>query len=360
MIITSVYLNNLYCFNDFSYDFTYRKKIVNSTIRNEFLELAPNFKYKKVNIIVGSNASGKTCLGKALFSIFSLLKNKVFDYGTIVNNKNKIAQFKIEIIDDKYVFYHIEGEIISKENILIKIVKDQINFTDTYSKVVQKVKEKINKVDAINYLSLNNEFSFSWNFLFPLTDKTLDSIDLNYLLKNETDYLNIINKVMKTLDPSIKRITKSNEIKDCIIIETKFNSIPIENGRNLKGILYLSSGTKYGLILANIIFAIKFEIFNFVYIDEQFSYLNNDIELNLISLLIDILPDCSQLILTTHNTEVLDMNLPIHSFNFLTNFKKIDLINASERIIKNNISIKNQYENDRFGNLANTSLLCDI
>ena len=65
MVIAKVYLDNILCFKEFNVDFTYPKKIVNSTIKNEFLEGVPNFKVKKVNILIGSNASGKTSFGKA-------------------------------------------------------------------------------------------------------------------------------------------------------------------------------------------------------------------------------------------------------------------------------------------------------
>lgn len=360
MVITNVYLDNLYCFNDFSCSFTYPKKIVNSTIKNEFLDLAPNFKYKKANIIIGPNASGKTCFGEAILSIFVLLTKKAFDYERIVSDKNCKAKFEIEIIDDNNIFYLIEGDIVSKETILVKVVEEKINFDDIYVKVRKKVKEKNRITNAINYLLLDNNFSFSREFFIALRDTTQESINLGFLSYDESEYLDILNKLLKTLDPSIKRVAKSSEITNCIIVETQSSVIPIENGKNLKEILYLSSGTKYALVLANIIFALKFGFSNFIYIDERFSNLNSDVELNLISLLIDLLPDCSQLFITTHNVNVLDMNLPIHSFNFLTNHGKIALINAAERIIKNNVSVKNQYENNRFENLPNTIFINEI
>ena len=40
MIICKIYLDNIYCFDDFSYDFIYPKKIVNSSIEKEYLEKA--------------------------------------------------------------------------------------------------------------------------------------------------------------------------------------------------------------------------------------------------------------------------------------------------------------------------------
>ena len=49
---------------------SYPKKIVNSSIENEFLTGFTNFRYKKVNILMGANATGKTSFGKMLMNIF--------------------------------------------------------------------------------------------------------------------------------------------------------------------------------------------------------------------------------------------------------------------------------------------------
>ena len=66
MIIMDVKVDNLYAFKNFHINMSYPKKIVDSTIENEYLEDRPNFRYKKVNIIMGGNATGKTSLGKLL------------------------------------------------------------------------------------------------------------------------------------------------------------------------------------------------------------------------------------------------------------------------------------------------------
>ena len=53
MIIMDIKVDNIYAFKDFHINMSYPKKIVNSTIENEFLEERTNFRYKKVNIIMG-------------------------------------------------------------------------------------------------------------------------------------------------------------------------------------------------------------------------------------------------------------------------------------------------------------------
>lgn len=66
MIIMDIKVDNLYAFKDFHINMSYPKKIVGSTIKEEYLRERPNFRYKKVNVIMGSNATGKTSLGKLI------------------------------------------------------------------------------------------------------------------------------------------------------------------------------------------------------------------------------------------------------------------------------------------------------
>ena len=58
MIIMDIKVDNINALKDFHINMSYPKKIVNSTIENEFLEERTNFRYKKVNIIMGTNATG--------------------------------------------------------------------------------------------------------------------------------------------------------------------------------------------------------------------------------------------------------------------------------------------------------------
>ena len=63
MIIMDIKVDNIYAFKDFHINMSYPKKIVNSTIENEFLEERTNFRYKKVNIIMGTKCNRKNNYG---------------------------------------------------------------------------------------------------------------------------------------------------------------------------------------------------------------------------------------------------------------------------------------------------------
>ena len=62
MAVLNVKFDNILCFDNFEANFTYPKKLVKTTLENEYLSNYPNFRYRKLNVIVGSNATGKTSL----------------------------------------------------------------------------------------------------------------------------------------------------------------------------------------------------------------------------------------------------------------------------------------------------------
>ena len=71
------------------------------------------------------------------------------------------------------------------------------------------------------------------------------------------------------------------------------------------------------------------------------------------SIMIEKLTGSKQLFFTTHNTEILDMQLPKHTFTFLKkDVRDIDLpikcIHAEQYLKRNTDSLKNAVENDLF------------
>lgn len=72
-----------------------------------------------------------------------------------------------------------------------------------------------------------------------------------------------------------------------------------------------------------------------------------------------------QLIFTTHNTDMLYVNLSKHSYMFLRKKEedgkcKVSAISASEILKRNTDNIRNAVENDVFGTLPDDSLLDEL
>lgn len=76
MVLLDIKLKNFLLFNDFSMNLSYPKKTVNSSIENEHLVNRPNFRYKKLIVLMGANASGKTALGKVLMAAFNFISKR--------------------------------------------------------------------------------------------------------------------------------------------------------------------------------------------------------------------------------------------------------------------------------------------
>ena len=136
MIVIKLKLDNIYAFRDFEIDMSYPKKILNSTIEDEHLSGYPNFRYKKVNIIMGANASGKTTLGRAMMNIFSFISYKdieaiekmVFDSSAkasflidFIVKEKKLNRIMLDICPDEdgrriYTFSYDSEKITSRDS----------------------------------------------------------------------------------------------------------------------------------------------------------------------------------------------------------------------------------------------------
>ena len=81
--------------------------------------------------------------------------------------------------------------------------------------------------------------------------------------------------------------------------------------------------------------------------------------------MMDRLGQNEQLIFTTHNMDMLDLNLPKHSYMFLRKqledgIYKVSAISASDVLKRNTDSIRNAVENDMFASLPQDSLLDEL
>lgn len=92
MIVMDLKIDNFFAFNNFHINMSYPKKIVDSLINPEHLQDRPNFRYKKVNIILGANATGKTSLGRILMSSFNFISRKeIVALTDCINDNSKEA-----------------------------------------------------------------------------------------------------------------------------------------------------------------------------------------------------------------------------------------------------------------------------
>ena len=248
------------------------------------------------------------------------------------------------ILDGKNILYRVNFKYKKekeKEKINLELYKADILEKDSYETALEKF-EKIN-LENESYIETLDKLDKVSGWLFTYPEQGSNFLKTN----NEVIDTDIFKNILKTLDPSIEEVRKLDEVKNSYILTLKGEDLIIQDGEFVKKNNILSSGTKAGLDIAYITSAIKKNTNVFYYCDEKFPYIHSDVEKAILALMIDFLKPNTQLFFTTHNMEVLSMDLPVHCFTFLKKREKIEVVyaskylnnedNFSEEIIKNDI-----------------------
>ena len=184
----------------------------------------------------------------------------------------------------------------------------------------------------------------------------------DYSKEEQKEFASIYEKILKAFDPSIKEVFVSKEQEKTFIVKFYNGTTEaVTHGKKINSLEKMSSGTRNAINIAGIIYAIRKHNNGFYYVDEQFSFVNSDLELACLATMIECLGDGEQLFFTTHNEEVMNISLPLHSFSFLKKSKGsnneyvVELLNASSFEKRNNVSVKNLYDNDYFDIAPDTS-----
>ena len=351
MIVLNLEIDNLFGFEDFKINFSYPKKVENSSIKDEFLKDRPNFRYKKVNILLGANSTGKTSIGKAMMAIFNFLnKKEIITVTQYIRDIEKTMRFSMDfILDGRNILYRVNFKY-KKENenekIDLDLYKADILKNDSYETSIEKF-EKFNLENEKkngSYIEILDKLGKVSGWLFTYPEQGSNFLKNN----NEVMDIKVFENILKTLDPSIEKVSKLDEVKNAYVLTLKGEDLIIQDGEFVKKNNILSSGTKSGLDIAYTTSAIKKNTNIYYYCDEKFSYIHSDIEKAILSLMIDFLKPNTQLFFTTHNMEVLNMDLPAHCFTFLKKREKIEVVYASEYIDKDNIFLMEAIKNDVF------------
>ena len=371
MPIINLKMDNILAFNDFEINFSYPIKLRRTLIQDENLKIISTFRYKKINIFVGSNATGKTSLVRCIWTLLLFLRNKDRkNIERIVNKNGKESRIVMDFVTEVGIESKLQRIIISYFNDELKMAFNELTLRegDSYENRIHDLNNM--KYELQDYTDCMKSFVFKsgWNITLPATEEGFEEISILQIENKdqESDYFDILNKVLKTLDSSIISVRKSSDAQDAIVIEHE-NTEPIivQSGMKISSIKYLSSGTKYGINLANTIYSIKYHQNGIYLIDEQFSYVNSDIEASILSTMVSLLGPDEQIFFTTHNSNILDLRFPFHSFYFLKKEKK----DGEQRIIascatevenRNNVPVRSILDNDMLGTSPNVNRIYEI
>lgn len=359
VVVLNIFLDNFYAFKNFRMNLTYPKKIVDSYIHDEHLEGRTNFRYKKINIIMGPNAAGKTTLGYVLRNIFNFISKKNhMMIADSINDRNRAASFSIDLVCKSNVLYRIDCSISPKpsgdydiNDVHLKIRTENIWMKDSYESCIKRL-EEAPYTPHENYLEeLDKVETLAWLFEYPRDTKRILQFD-----PQDKKFPRILELILKALDPAIQKVERSQDVPDAFVIRLRDRSIILQRGASFETNL-LSSGTKAGVEIAHVVSSLLQGVNTFYYCDEKFSYIHSDIEKAVLSIMINAIRPNEQLFFTTHNTNILDMNLPKHAFTFLRkeyadmardDTCTISCVSASSLLKRSTDSLKNAVENDIF------------
>ncbi|HBU6168909.1 TPA: ATP-binding protein [Citrobacter freundii] len=394
MIFTRMKFTNLCAFTDAELNLSYPRQLTNSPLEGEFLHGRPKFYFRKVCLVTGANASGKTSLGRMIWGMQSFLFYKTLRYDTFpINDKSKYASFEADFVTDDFhhhrIFVKFKEEKAGTHTINeVKYSSVFIGENDTCSKTTKKL-DKI-FLDPENTKKNSYFFSIAMDG-YPASIEFFKKYEFNtgwyYLLsetKETTDELSEINKdtlelIIKTFDPSIKSVSELKEVQELdgkkeeivsgysIRFYNNDNVIVTKSGE-VANYNRLSRGTFDAVKLSLFVSAIQSDYMDCVsdgnytgmvyFLDERMAYVHSELERAIITLIISKLPYNSQFFYTTHNCDIFKLDLPIHSFIFLKKENdRTTFVDASATLKKNDRNLSRYVENDIFGVLPDLSLI---
>ena len=290
MVILDVKLRNLLAFDELDLNFSYPKKIVDSSIPHEHLKERANFRYKKLVVLMGANATGKTALGKVLMGIINFISRKeLLSITPLIEDKKKDAGFSIDIAFSDYQLYRVEALFRPKKTEEYSINDVTVTVRHTYIR-------KIDSYETCLKRLLNSDQQAYDNYIEALEHVPLLTWMFNYsegkfrMLKPDDPKLfgKNLKETLKTLDPRIQDVTQIPDSDNAYTVTYKHTSVIITSDEIVpKGVL--SSGTTEGIGVASMITAMKLKSVSFFYCDEKFSHIHSDAEKAFLSLFIELL-----------------------------------------------------------------------
>ncbi|WP_164707585.1 ATP-binding protein [Bathymodiolus thermophilus thioautotrophic gill symbiont] len=366
-------IDNFYMFKDTEFDFTYPKKIANSTIEGEFLTDFPKINYKKVCILMGANASGKTSLGKTMCFINNYLAGRDVKYfSSSIGDKKKSASAEIIYITPQSKEIHkllikfdinrlifeqhtvcklkktsnLKATLLAVENSTPRFTYDENNKHGIENPGFKSVAHSLGRILC--------EQSSIWCYLFSDSN----SNDPHFI-KTYTPNISILEGILKSFDNSILSVSKISESEgnSYIVKFANKDEVFIKDGVFIKDSeMRLSRGTIESIEVADFLHHIKSKDDCTFFLDEKMAYSHSEIEISILNLIIEKLKPNSQFFYTTHNYDILAMNLPSHSYTFMRKNEFVEVLHPEKLgYTKNDRSLLGYVKNDVFGTLPDTS-----
>lgn len=262
--------------------------------------------------------------------------------------------------NDGFTMHRLAGDINkTSQTINLHYFTSEIGEFDFYERCAERLEDHTQDIIGRGLELKKRIGKIRSRFAYPGIASSMQTSEIK-----KSDLLKTLRAVLVTLDPTLTDIRPVNEAKDTFLIKRRGTEILIQNGRLLNRDI-LSSGTAEGIDVAVFLASMMSDSSTFYYCDEHFSYIQSEIEKAVFGLMMDRIGRNEQLIFTTHNTDMLDLNLPKHSYTFLKREVTdgnclVTAISASSLLKKNTDSVRGAVDNDMFGTLPDLSAPDDL
>lgn len=395
MIFTRLKFVNLYAFANAELNLSYPRKPVNMPLDGEFLLGRPRFYYKKVCIVTGGNASGKTSLGRILCGIQLFLRTKELRTSLRIDDKSCDASFEVDFATEDFRHHRIyvrfavndEGTFVIKE---IKYASLRIGLNDSCFKTTERLNQLFlgkKNTQSEEYFECADEsgetaileqfkkYKFFGGWYYLLSETKESTAGISGVNKD------ILERIIRTFDSSIigvSEMQESNENQDnekpasVFLIRFKnSDSLVVTSKGDITNSDRLSRGTFEAVTLSHFVSAIinDHEVLKdselipsmTYFLDEKLAFTHSELERMIVALIISKLKENTQFFYTTHNMDVFELDLPVHSFIFIRKSEgSSEFVEASSVLKKNDRSMRSAVERDVFGVLPDTSLVSEL
>ena len=186
----------------------------------------------------------------------------------------------------------------------------------------------------------------------------------------------MLNSILKTFDNTVKSVSgltlKDDEGKEDLqgysVVFNNGDRVIIDMEGDITNKDRLSRGTYEAVKISHLLSGVledKIEEreFNFpcsgvYFLDEKMAFTHTELEKMMVTLIISKLCRYGQFIYTTHNYDILSLDLPTHSYTFT---KKVDgvttFVEATTHHKKNDRNLLNKVKNDCFATIPDVSLI---
>lgn len=389
MLFTHLYIDNFFSFQQTSLDLSYPRPVSYSTIDNEWLDGREKFYIKKVCILSGANASGKTSLGYVLNFVQNfVMRQERIDVGfrEHIYHKDKPASIVAEFATThSHRLHRLELRFLPKQtNIEFIYAQVAIGVNDSVgavrkrldnlwqSKKASKNTRYMSSIDAERYAvalsdlfdEFKKEVKCGWLYVFSNNELSQDENAQKKLID-----IKILKAILQTFDKSIIDVLVSRDDDGENGFSIKFGNqdmVLMDLHGKITNPERLSKGTYDAIMVADFVSWIMSNdkypnVSNIYYLDEKMAFAHSELEQAILNVIIEKLQINSQFFYTTHNYDILEMNLPIHSYVFLQKDAEYSQFVQPEKFFKkNDRKLLNYVKNDVFRTLPDTVAIDDL